>query len=156
MCPLPSQPGVGQLGNNNNKEHKCGKGIDSPKPTGGQNQQSPLRVCLGGRTPTLLPDPLHQPHPSDLGVCFCLHGYKPSVSLSAPLPPLLLLKGRKDPRNTIREKKKNLRKIVSKAKKVFKSLGCWEGLVAVGDWQQPAGWHGLTDVATPGSCCQVG
>lgn len=48
MCPLPSQPGVGQLGNNNNTDVSAGKGLIHPR------MRALLGICTGMSLPSVL------------------------------------------------------------------------------------------------------
>ena len=140
MCPLPSQPGVGQLGNNNNNNKcKCWKGMDSPESHGSAKPAEPPSgsVC-GGLSPAPVPEPLHRLLPSDLGmglyVCMQINQLFP---FQLPFLPFLFPKDHKEPEKNV----KNLKKFVANVKKVFKILRCLDCSVAGGDLKQPAGWH---------------
>lgn len=144
MCPLPSQPGVGQLGNNNNNnnECKCWKGMDSPESHGSAKPaEPPLGSVCRGAQPS--PGPL-TPAPS-IGprhVFVRLHANKPSVSLCSS--PSSLFCSQK----ITRILKKNLKKFTPNVKKTFKIHSRLVCSAAVRDLKQPAGWHERTGMNT--------
>lgn len=119
MCPLPSQPGVGQLGNNNNRRVSAGK-KQSPQAAGPRCPPSPRSGWGGSSRPQTLAPSIRPQH-----LCICLHANKPAVSLSAPFPPFFVPKRSQGSWKKFEKKWKKMWKMCRRYSKYLAAWFAW-------------------------------